>query len=241
MRPSPQVRRFLLDSHSTRLISSLSQQFDFEIGPPNLRSYDVFFVYTPRDLRRGRSLCNSLRRLSPAPIFLLAPIKLPDEVCRALQESVDILLPPEIDPAIAAGHVASLVRCQHRYPLAPGEPVVAPLPLYQDDQLEIDLERHTVKVEDRVIRLTPTEFRFLALLVRHARELLTYREILNHVWGWGAADHRIVHTFAAQLRAKLGQAAPAILSTSMAVGIALRLPSRGPAVSSLQKLLRVSM
>ena len=181
-----------------------AQKFDFKVGPPNLRSYDVFLVYTPRNLRRGHSLCGSLRRLWPAPILLLAPITPPAEAGRALQESVDILLPPEIDPAIAAGHIASLVRCQHRHPLAPGEPAVAPLPLYQDEQLEIDLERRTVKVEGRVIRLTPTEFRFLALLVRHARELLTYREILNHVWGWGAADHRIVHTFAAQLRAKLG-------------------------------------
>ena len=54
------------------------------------------------------------------------------------------------------------------------------------------------------MRLTPTEFRFLAFLVRHAGQLLTYDEILNHLWGWEGAEHRIVHTFAAQVRAKLG-------------------------------------
>jgi DNA-binding response OmpR family regulator len=191
-----------LAQYDVDLVSS--QKFDFKVGPPNLRSYDVFLVYTPRNLRRGHSLCDSLRRLSTASILLIAPIKPPDEACRALQESVDVLLAPDIDPAIAAGHIASLLRCQARHHLVPGEGIIAPLPLYRDQQLEIDLEGRRVKVEGRVIRLTPTEFRFLALLVRHARELLTYGEILNHVWGWGAADHRIVHTFAAQLRTKLG-------------------------------------
>ena len=51
----------------------------------------------------------------------------------------------------------------------------------------------------------PTEFRFLALLVHHAGQLLTYDEILNYVWGWEATEHRIVHTFAARLHAKLGE------------------------------------
>ncbi len=181
------------------------QKVDLRLGPPNLHSYDVILVYAPASLRRGRAVCDSLRQLSATPILLIAPTKQADDVCRALQESVDILLPPDIDPAIVAGHVASLVRCQRRHHAAPSENGFTTLHLYQDQELEIDLVRRTVRVEGRPVHLTPTEFRFLALLVRHAGQLLTYDEILNYVWGWEATEHRIVHTFAAQLRAKLGE------------------------------------
>jgi two-component system, OmpR family, KDP operon response regulator KdpE len=181
-----------------------SQKFDFKIGPPNLRRYDAILVYTPGNLRSGRYLCDRLRGLASTPILLIAPIKDADEACRALQESVDVLLPPEIDPAIVAGHIASLVRFQRKHLSVRNEADINHLHLYQDEDLEIDLMRRTVKVQGRSVHLTPTEFRFLALLMRHARDLLTYDQILNFVWGWEATDHRIVHTFAAQLRAKLG-------------------------------------
>jgi DNA-binding response OmpR family regulator len=188
-----------------------SQKFDFKIGPPNLRRYAAILVYAPGNLRRGRYLCDKLRGLASIPILLIAPIKAADEVCRALQESVDILLPPEIDPAIVAGHVASLMRCDRMHRPTHEEADVPRLHFYQFQGFEIDLMRRTVKVEGRSVRLTPTEFRFLAVLVRHPGQLLTYDEILNHVWGWEAAEHRIVHTFAAQLRAKLGKQGSAYL------------------------------
>jgi two-component system KDP operon response regulator KdpE len=78
------------------------------------------------------------------------------------------------------------------------------LDFYCDETLEFDLVRRRVEVDGRPVHLTPTEFRFMALLVRHTGQLLTYDEILNYVWGWKANEHRIVHTFAAQIRAKLG-------------------------------------
>jgi two-component system KDP operon response regulator KdpE len=54
------------------------------------------------------------------------------------------------------------------------------------------------------VHLTPTEFRLLALLVQQDGQMLAYDRILNQIWGWEASDHRVVHTFAAQVRAKLG-------------------------------------
>ena len=72
-----------------------SQKFDFELGPPNLRIYGAILVYTPGNLRRGHFLCDRLRSLASTPILLIAPIKAADEACRALQESVDVLLPPK--------------------------------------------------------------------------------------------------------------------------------------------------
>lgn len=189
-----------------------SQKLDLSLGPPNLRSYEAILVYTPASLRRGRALCDSLRHLSTTPICLIAPTKPVDEAYQALQESVDILLAPDVDPAIVAGHITAILRCRQAHPVA------ATLELYRDETLEIDLVRRSVMVEGGSVHLTRTEFRFLSLLVRHLGQLLTYDEILSNVWGWEATDHRIVHTLAAQLRVKLGERGARHLVTEYGTG-----------------------
>lgn len=76
---------------------------------------------------------------------------------------------------------------------------------YHDAILDFDLVRRSVRVDGRVVRLTPTEYRFLAALVRHMGELLTYAQIASIVWDSQSFEPRVIHTFAAQVRAKLGE------------------------------------
>jgi DNA-binding response OmpR family regulator len=195
-----------------------SQKLDPRLRPPNLRGYKAILVYTPVNLRRGRELCDRLRPHSAAPILLIAPVVPADEACLVLEESAHVLLAPDVDPAIVAGHIAALLRCRQAYPAAQREPVVAALGVYRDEVLEIDLVRNSVVVDGQPVHMTRTEFRFLSLLVRHAGELLSYDEILSNVWGWEATDHRIVHTLAAQLRAKLGERGAKYLVTEYGSG-----------------------
>jgi two-component system KDP operon response regulator KdpE len=147
-----------------------------------------------------------VRQFTDAPILLFAPANAPDDTLSVLQAGADMLLPPDVDPAIIVGYIGALLR---RWRDGAAGPAPAPTPLagYQDAFLEVDFVRRSVKVDGRLIRLTPTEFRFLAVLVRHAGELLTYEQILSAVWGWKSSENRVVHTFAAQVRAKLGERA----------------------------------
>jgi two-component system KDP operon response regulator KdpE len=51
------------------------------------------------------------------------------------------------------------------------------------DGLTIDLARRSVERQGQMIELTPTEFRLLAHLARHAGQVLTHEQLLQHVWG----------------------------------------------------------
>ncbi|MGC3999459.1 MAG: DUF4198 domain-containing protein [Anaeromyxobacter sp.] len=64
-------------------------------------------------------------------------------------------------------------------PAAPEERVVEAGPP------RIDLARREVTVGGVEVRLTPTEYRVLALLARHAGKVLTHRQLLREVWGPG--------------------------------------------------------
>jgi DNA-binding response OmpR family regulator len=74
--------------------------------------------------------------------------------------------------------------------------------------LLIDIPRHTVRVEDRPIDLTVTEFELLTTLVQRRGRVLSRELLLRDVWDNDTAiDSRTVDTHMRRLREKLGPAA----------------------------------
>lgn len=71
--------------------------------------------------------------------------------------------------------------------------------------LSIDLTRGQVTQGQRVIALTPTEFRLLSFLAQHPQQALTRAQILEAVWGYCAEveDERTVNVHVRRLREKV--------------------------------------
>lgn len=91
--------------------------------------------------------------------------------------------------------------------------------------IRFDSEGRTLTVSDadgkRDVRLTPTEFKLLAFLVKHAGKVLTHQQILKEVWGpTHAKDVQYLRVYAGQLRQKLeaDSAQPRFLITEAGVG-----------------------
>lgn len=86
-------------------------------------------------------------------------------------------------------------------------------PVVRFSDVEVDLARHRVTRaaggEPAEVRLTPTEWAFLEVLVRNPDRLITRQYLLDHVWGPGHAnDSGYLRLYMAQLRKKL-EAVPA--------------------------------
>ena len=70
----------------------------------------------------------------------------------------------------------------------------------------VDLTATRVTLRGEDVRLTPTEWRLLELLVRHPGRLISQRQILAHVWGPGYENAQgNLRLYIAQLRRKLEQ------------------------------------
>jgi two-component system KDP operon response regulator KdpE len=78
-------------------------------------------------------------------------------------------------------------------------------PVFRLGDLVIDLAAKTVSRDDGdTIRLTPTEWHLLEVLLRNPGKLLTQRQLLAEVWGPGYADASgNLRLYMAQLRRKL--------------------------------------
>jgi two-component system KDP operon response regulator KdpE len=77
-------------------------------------------------------------------------------------------------------------------------------PLVQVGDTTVDLANRRVTRDGVAVRLTPTEWHLLEVLVRHPGKLLSQRQLLNEVWGPGyETAHGNLRLYMAQLRRKL--------------------------------------
>jgi two-component system, OmpR family, KDP operon response regulator KdpE len=89
------------------------------------------------------------------------------------------------------------------------------------DAFTVDLEKRRVLREGQDVRLTPTEWNMLEVLVRNPEKLITQQQLLTEVWGPAyAKETNYLRVYMAQLRRKLepDTANPRHLLTEAGIG-----------------------
>ena len=87
----------------------------------------------------------------------------------------------------------------------------------------MDLASWTVKVEDRVVKLSATEYSLLQCFIRHAGKVLSHTQILREVWGEQKQDEvSYLRVYLLSLRKKLrNPPEPELFVTERSVGYRL--------------------
>ena len=97
--------------------------------------------------------------------------------------------------------------------------------MFSVGELRVDLGARRVFVADVEVHLTPTEYKLLTTLVRHAGKVITHLHLLKEVWGPNSVEHRhYLRVYMTQLRHKLERdpARPRYLLTEAGVGYRLK-------------------
>jgi len=167
----------------------------------------------------GLEVIRQVRRWAAIPIIVLSARGQEQAKVNALDAGADdyVTKPFGINELLARMRV--VLRHAARRAKADGEPVFAV------GDLRVDLEHREVRVSGKTVRLTPIEFKLLAVLVKHAGKVLTYRQLLKEVWGPLHVDEaHYVRVYMQHLRNKLEAkpAHPRYLITELGVGYRLR-------------------
>jgi two-component system KDP operon response regulator KdpE len=99
--------------------------------------------------------------------------------------------------------------------------------VYDDGQLLIDLERRHVEVRGKLVQLTPTEFRLLAILLHNVGRVVSHEELIREVWGTeGGATIASLKVYVHYLRHKIEDhpRKPHYLLAEWGIGYRLREP-----------------
>lgn len=146
----------------------------------------------------GWETCRSIRQLSNVPIIMLTAQGSDADIMRGLDLGADDYVVKPFSLNVLLARVRAALR-RATLPASEEEAIA-----YHDDYLTIDLDKRRVLVNAQPIKLTATEFKLLAYLVRNAGRVLTFTQILENVWGWEYRDSiDYVHVYTSHLRQKL--------------------------------------
>jgi two-component system, OmpR family, KDP operon response regulator KdpE len=142
----------------------------------------------------GIELCRQLRSWSRMPILVLSAVDEEERKVQALEAGADDYVGKPFAPRELIARLEAVFRRI--------EGSEDPTLLFRG--LEINFPAHTVRLQGREVKLTPTEFNLLGALARNRGRLMTSRALLTEVWGGDhAADTPLLRTHIANLRHKL--------------------------------------
>jgi two-component system KDP operon response regulator KdpE len=143
----------------------------------------------------GIKVVESLRRWSRVPILVLSARETEAAKVAALDAGADdyVTKPFGMDELVAR------VRAALRRAAPPEEEAAV-----STGRFTVDLAAKRILGPDGEIRLTPTQWHVVEVLVRNRGKLVTQRQLLQEVWGPGYTDEtHYLRVFLAQIRRKL--------------------------------------
>jgi two-component system KDP operon response regulator KdpE len=160
----------------------------------------------------GVTVVEGLRGWLNAPIIVLSARHAEADKVDALDAGADdyVTKPFGMDELLARMR-AALRRCAP----APDRPVVT------TDAFTVDLAAKRVTTSDGAVRLTPTEWQLLEVLVRQPDRLVSHKDLLREVWGPAyETETNYLRVYLANLRRKLepDPARPRHLVTEPGIG-----------------------
>jgi two-component system, OmpR family, KDP operon response regulator KdpE len=143
----------------------------------------------------GTQVIHGVRGWSATPIIVLSVWGAEHQKVAALDAGADdyVTKPFGMDELLA--RLRAAVR---RAAPAPDEPVVS------TQDFTVDLAAKRVTKDGVDVRLTPTEWQLLEILVRNRGRLITQKQLLQDVWGPSyGSESNYLRVYVAQLRRKL--------------------------------------
>jgi two-component system KDP operon response regulator KdpE len=143
----------------------------------------------------GTQVIHGVRGWSATPIIVLSVWGAEHQKVAALDAGADdyVTKPFGMDELLA--RLRAAVR---RAAPAPDEPVVS------TQDFTVDLAAKRVTRDGADVRLTPTEWQLLEILVRNRGRLITQKQLLQDVWGPSyGSESNYLRVYLAQLRRKL--------------------------------------
>jgi two-component system KDP operon response regulator KdpE len=149
----------------------------------------------------GWQTCRLIREVSDMPIIMFTGKRnSEDDIVRGLECGADEYLSKPVGNRELLARVKAVLRRAEK----PSSKNERKKVIFTNDYLTIDVAERKVIVNGERLKLTPREFRLLALLVENAGRILSHQQVLESVWGWEYIDDvDYVRIYVSHLRQKI--------------------------------------
>jgi DNA-binding response OmpR family regulator len=180
--------------------------------------YDILVLDVMLPGEDGYSFCQYLRKelaLDTPVIFMTARDQLDDKLEGFARGGDDYIVKPFALPELVA-RVQALVRRERRE-VAPNLLTVA--------DLQLDPARQEVRREGQILKLSPTAFRILRILMRESPKVVSREQLEHELWGDLVPDSDALRSHLYNLRKAVDKPFEhALLETLPGVGFSIRPP-----------------
>ena len=177
---------------------TVSTVFDREAALKEIEEneFDIILLDVMMPKKDGFDVCREVRTFSNVPIIITARGEDYEKIM-GLEIGADDYIVKPFSPGEIIARINAILRR-----ITPKNDESAKIFIF--DNLEIDLNNFTVKINDEIISLTKKEIEILSTLATNQNKVFTRENLLDLIWGFDYfGESRTVDTHIKRLRAKL--------------------------------------
>ena len=139
-----------------------------------------------------------IREISTVPVIMLTAKGEEEDRVRGLELGADDYITKPFSPRELVSRVRAVIRRTEMT----GQPVHEVIQV--DERLKIDFDRREIWIDNKLVKLRPTEYRLLYHLVQNAGWVVPHEQLLAKVWGYEYRDEtHYIRLYINYLRQKL--------------------------------------
>lgn len=161
----------------------------------------------------GKEIIAAIREWSHVPVIIVSTHNKDEDVVEGLTMGADDYVFKPFNADVLKARINASLRKSVVQEQGGAELVNGPL--------RMDLVRHEVFLDDKLIAMTPKEYNLLRYLTVNRGKMLGHREILKEVWGLSHGDDtQYLRVFVGQIRGKIEEnpTNPKIITTVAGIG-----------------------
>ena len=178
---------------------TVSTVFDGETALKEIEEneFDIILLDVMMPKKDGFDVCREVRTFSNVPIIMITARGEDYEKIMGLEIGADDYIVKPFSPGEIIARINAILRR-----ITPKNDESAKI--FTFDNLEIDLNNFTVKINDEIISLTKKEIEILWTLATNQNKVFTRENLLDLIWGFDYfGESRTVDSHIKRLRAKL--------------------------------------
>jgi DNA-binding response OmpR family regulator len=165
----------------------------------------------------GFDVLEKIREFSAVPVVILTVRSDDEDILKGLEAGADDYIVKPFNYMTLLARVKAVLRRTEAIPFVGKHDNVV------NARLKIDFVNQKVKVDNRLVTLTPVEYKLLALLIKNRDQIVPYDRIMDEVWGKGyAGKTESIRICIRRLRKKLQDSPPNMIINKRGLGYMLK-------------------
>lgn len=159
-------------------------------------SYDLMVLDIMMPVMDGFTMLKQLPNNKKIPVIVLSARGEEYDKLSGFDLGIDDYLTKPFSPNELIARIKAIInRCSNTL-----------LDIYKLDSLEVNFSSHYLKIDNKIINVTPKEFEILTYLIKNKGIAISREQLLSKLWGYDYfGDDRTVDTHIKMLRSNLGK------------------------------------